>query len=349
MNPNNLENSQNPNTAGTPLTSNPNLQPVPEALEQVPLANPIIPPVPPVEPQPVPVPNPGVPPVSPIVTPNIQAANPVPPNPITQIPPVVAGQIANPMVPNGQLPIQNKKSNKLIIIIIVALVLVVIGAIIYFVLSKPSNNKSSNNNSSNDSGVNMKNKDNCIENFEADASTRSNDDFIISKGDTQYIFATSPNNKFINVALKFEEVSLNICFSNTNESKDFTVGSATKSKKIDVYELRNKTTGNKIKAKNLDDLIKELGYHPYGKHTEEVEILDINTYPTYGSEGNQTYSGYPIKIKLASGKEIEAKYIVYKNQENKIETLEKNKKYTIDFETKEGFMEPIDYLISDFK
>ena len=241
--------------------------------------------------------------------------------------------------PAGPQEVQPKKKSNVVAIIIVILF---IGAAGYFLYNKFFAGNNSGGSSSLGGGS-------CIEDFKSEGSMSLNGQMAVASGDTQYIFDSSFNTDFISAAMDFEDVKLKLCYKSGNASANFHVGSTTNSKNVESYELYNRTNNSKINATDIGGLLKELGYHAFGQYTEEATLIEIDSYPGFGFSNGETYTNYDVKIKLSSGKEVEATYRVGEGQTDRHSELEANKQYTFDFEVQEDTFDAFKYVITDFR
>lgn len=234
-----------------------------------------------------------------------------------------------PIQDQNKTSINAPKKKKTGVIIIAILVIVVLG---YFIYTKIIDGAGA-----------------CIDSLEYNGSMLFGDYFAIGSNDTQYIFDSKFDIDFLSKVIKFDNVSFKICYTKTNNSLyNFHVGDTTKSKKVESFELYNTNNNKKINSTNINDLLKELGYHSYGKHTEKAKVLEVEKYPSFGFSDGQSFVSYDVNIEFTNGVKVEAKYIVLANQENKIDELENGKEYTLIFEVKEDTFNPVQYVINDF-
>lgn len=179
-------------------------------------------------------------------------------------------------IQSPQLGKNNIKSNTLIIVGVI-LILVSLGYYRYTGLSKKI----------------------CIDNFKSEITTTFNNQMVISSGDTQYIFDSRFDPGFISKAINFDNLKIKICYTNAPATKlKFQLGESTKTKMVDNFELYEKTNNKKINATNINELLKELGYHTYGKYTEEATIVEMNSTPKWGYSSGKHYISYSLKIEF---------------------------------------------------
>ncbi len=188
----------------------------------------------------------------------------------------------------------------------------------------------------------------CIEDVKFEGAMMMDDVLGLELGNTQYIFDSKFNNDFIMDFYTFEEIKINMCYSNKEVSADFQVGSTTLSKKVKSIEFYDRNNNKKLNSTNTNDLLKELGYHPYGTYQEEVTLVDISDSPMIGISDDESYMVYKTEIEFANGKKVKANYKVTNEQQDKSTQLLKGKKYTISFISEKGIGEPISYTITDF-
>lgn len=234
-----------------------------------------------------------------------------------------------------------KKKSNMPIIIIVIVVLAVAG---YFIYNKMSNGSDGSTSSQSSSSKGS----NCIEDVHFEGSMSMDGVTGIAVGDTQYVFDTSFDADFISSLSNFDDIKINLCYSNKKPSTNFQVGSTTKSKTVESIELFDKNTNKKLNATNTKDLLKELGYHSFGKHTEEATLISISSSSSFGFSGGESYESYDTEIEFANGRKVNAEYKVFKGQTDKSKQLQQGQKYTFDFEVEEDTFDVFSYTITDF-
>lgn len=240
-------------------------------------------------------------------------------------PQYMQGQNISPMI--GQ---QTKKNNNMGVFIVLILVL---GGVGYYLFSKSGKSTSSG----------------CIDDFKKDMAMSSNGIVAMSSGDTQYVFDSSYDTDFLFALSKFENLRIKICYNDANTSSiNFQIGDTNKTQMVSSLELYDEN-GKQIKANNINELLKELGYHAYGKYTEKVKVIDFSKNYDYAYINGKSAKIYDVTIELSNGKKVDAEYTVIKDQTDKINELEKGKEYTVDFEVKEDTFEPMVYTITDIK
>lgn len=194
----------------------------------------------------------------------------------------------------------------------------------------------------------------CINDFESDI-TLSFDGTMYLKAvgddDNQYILNPTFDVEFISSAMKFDEVRLKICYVDIDlSSENLHIGGTTSAKMIDSFELYNRSTNKRIKANKVNDLIEELGYHSYGKYTEEAILSDFDDSPSYGySSDFGEYLAYDLTLQFTNGIKVEADYIIYADIEDKTKLLKVGNKYNFTFEVKKDILDPLKYVITDFE
>ena len=222
------------------------------------------------------------------------------------------------------------KKKKSSIIIPVIIVLAVVGFVIFTDLNSQAGN--------------------CINDIIYDGSISSDNMIAIGYGDTQYVFDSSFDTELIEMVMHLEDISMNICYKNVKGQRiDFHVGNTTKSKMVDSFELYDRTNNKKINAKTTDDFLKELGYHSYGKHSDQAKVIETSKYPTGSFSGGVSYKKYGIVLEFTNGKKVEAIYKVQYGHADNFKKLEEGKTYTFDFVVEKDTFEPIVYTITDFK
>ena len=252
--------------------------------------------------------------------------------------------------PTPDLPVNNetnpntetKKNNKPLLFIIIGVLVVVIACVVIFVI-KPFS-KENGDSDSNDGKIS------CVENIKNEGYMSSGDQLGMASGDTQYVFGPKFDTNFIMKAVSFDEIVLNICSSDKNTSSfDFNLGETTKTRVVDSFELVDKNTNKKLEAKDIDTLLTELGYHTYGKHSEEAKLVSKSDSPEFGIDGDKSYIYYKLEIAFSNGKVIEANYKVEDKNNDKSAMLKENENYTFDFEVSEGMFGSVEYTVTSFK
>ncbi len=251
--------------------------------------------------------------------------------------------VAQPEVttPTTEMVEPQKRSKAPIIVVI--LLLVVAAVVVIFVI-KPFSKENSSNGGSSGGG---NGKATCIEKIKTQGTMSSNGVSAIIYGDTQYIMDVDYD--FITAVADFDDLLFNICYTDEDiSSVNFQAFSTTKTKKVVSYEIYDSKNDKILEAKDTASLLKELGYHSYGKHTEEAKVVNIGSTPGFGYSGEKTYSYYDVEIEFNNGTKVEAKYKVFSGTTNKIDLLKENEKYTFNFEVSEGTLDPVEYTITDF-
>ena len=234
------------------------------------------------------------------------------------------------------IPATETKKSSIPMIIGIVVVLAVICVVVFVVkpFSKDSDGGSSTG------------KGNCVEKVKSEGYMGFNGQSAIASGDTQYVFDSSTDDDFLTTVMKLDDLVFNICYTDKGASSvNFHVGSTTKTKMVVSYEIYDTVNNKVLNAKNKDSLLQELGYHSYGKHTEEATVVSLDSDSGYGIG----YKFYNIEIEFASGRKVEAEYKVTNDQKDNFELLKENEKYTFDFEVTEDTFDPVKYTIIDFK
>ena len=188
------------------------------------------------------------------------------------------------------------------IIIAVLLIAVVIGA--WYFLSGSSDSKGD-----------------CTEYLTFEGYMEMNGVLAVGNGDTQYIFEKNFDNEFIKKALDFDNIQFKICYTSPKSEVNFHVGETTKSKQATSIEFYDNESKKTIKAKNIGDLLVELGI--CSSKREDIEI------------------------ELKSGKQVVADLEL--TNKNLKDQLQENQSYTFDFDVTEDPFDGFKYTITNFK
>jgi hypothetical protein len=228
-----------------------------------------------------------------------------------------------------------EKSNNLPMIIGIVVVLAVICVVVFVI--KPF---SKDDNSGSGGGSN------CVEKIKSEGYMGFNGQSAIASGNTQYVFDKSFDSDLIETVMEFDDLAFNICYTEKGASSvNFHVGETTKTRMVVSYEIYDTVNNKTLKPTDKTTLLKELGYHTYGKHTEEATVIKLDSDAGYGFG----YKYYNIELEFANGRKVEAEYKLTDGQKDNYELLKENQKYTFDFEVTEDTFDPIVYTIIDFK
>ena len=189
----------------------------------------------------------------------------------------------------------------------------------------------------------------CVENVKFDGYMSMGSKVSMSVEDVQYdLDSSKTDTKFIMEAYKFDDVVFKVCYT-PGKAGSVTVGESTEYRNVERIELYDANTLQKLKAKDVDSLLKELGYHAYGTHTEKAKVISIDTMGGFGYGDEGSYIYHDMELQFSNNKVIEARYKVFENQQDRAKQIEKNKEYTFTFTVEEDVFNPIAYTITDFK
>ena len=217
----------------------------------------------------------------------------------------------------------SKKGNKITNIIVAVFVLAVL--LIVFVFS-PSRGKLE-----------------CEDNIDFDGYTFFDNVMAMYYDETQYVFESKFDSEFLKFVDDFDNITFKICSREAAKDEyNFAFLDASNTKVVESFELYDKESNKKLSSRDKDSLLEELGYHSFGAHAEEAEVVSFSTNL---SGFNLKY--HKVEIKLKSGKIVEAHYGVT-NKVDKIKNLKENETYNFEFRVVRDDFEPFVYLIDDF-
>ncbi len=147
------------------------------------------------------------------------------------------------------------------------------------------------------------------------------------------------NSQLLSHIENYDEVSVTIYYTEQNNKKT-----------VVKYELYDTETNEKIEnVENEDDLRERLGYYIQGSHEEILTFVEKDGIPGFGSDGEKSYTYHDYKFENENGKELEFRYKIYDNTEDKSDVLEQNKKYKIKFDVEKGTFGDYENVITDIE
>lgn len=161
--------------------------------------------------------------------------------------------------------------------------------------------------------------------------------YTITIGEETYN-CTADNPQALAVSKDYEEIYANIYYVE-NDGEKFIVS----------YELYNNQTNEKIENITDESSLREtLGYHPEGSYEEILTLIEIDNLAGSGFDGEISYTYYDYIFETEKGRQIEFRYRIYENTEDKTNILVENQKYQVKFNVEEDVF-GFDYIITDIE